>query len=566
MNTIDFYSSNASTFIDQYDQVSFEKIHHIWLQHIPSSGVVLDIGAGSGRDARYLSSKNLTVIAVEPAEQLLNLAKQNSNNYHIHWLNDSLPDLKKVLNLGIKFDLILLSAVWMHIPASDHQRVIRKISSLLKPNGKVIISLRYGPSPDRRIMYSVSSEDIAKYSSQYGLQFQLLSSQKQPDQLGRNDVSWETVILTLPDDGTGAFPLIRNIVVNDNKSSTYKLALLRSLLRIAEGHPGAVIDQTDDYITLPLGLVALYWFKLYKPLVDQYNMQQSSNAGKGLGFIKSTGWDKLRNFSNNDFYIGSCFSNKEVCSAIHQTIKDISTTIKNMPAKYIKLPGSHNSVFDISISSSSKNLPPKLLSLDFEYMKSFGIFVVPKQIWESFSRYSIWIEPALIHEWAQLMASYRINREKSFSTVDYLTALTWDDPKRSTNRIREKVLQLQQYNYVKCCWSGKKLQTSFVIDHAFPFARWPNNDLWNLLPTRKDLNAQKSDRLPTQYRLQQSKELITEWWKEAWGTHNRDEFFTQASFALPGIQQVTNNFDDVFDAMSLQRDRIKDLQQLQDWS
>jgi hypothetical protein len=128
------------------------------------------------------------------------------------------------------------------------------------------------------------------------------------------------------------------------------------------------------------------------------------------------------------------------------------------------------------------------------------------------------------------------------------------------------VLQLQQYNYVKCCWSGKNLHASFVIDHAFPFARWPNNDLWNLLPTRRDLNAQKSDRLPTQYRLQQSKELITEWWKEAWGTHDRDEFFTQASFALPGIQQVTNNFDDVFDAMSLQRDRIKDLQQLQDWN
>jgi SAM-dependent methyltransferase len=387
MNTIDFYSSNASTFIDQYDQVSFEKIHHIWLQHLPSSGVVLDIGAGSGRDARYLSSKNLTVIAVEPAEQLLNLAKQNSNNYHIHWLSDSLPDLKKVLNLGIKFDLVLLSAVWMHIPASDHQRVIRKISSLLKPNGKIIISLRHGPSPDKRIMYSVSSDDIAKYSSQYGLQFKLLSSQKQPDQLGRNDVSWETVILTLPDDGTGAFPLIRNIVVNDNKSSTYKLALLRSLLRIAEGHPGAVIDQTDDYITLPLGLVALYWLKLYKPLVDQYNMQQSSNAEKGLGFIKSTGWDKLRHFSNNDFYIGSIFSNKETCSAIHQTLKDISTTIKNMPVKYITVPGSHNSVFDVNISSSSKNLQPNLLSLDFEYMKSFGSFVVPKQIWESFSRY-----------------------------------------------------------------------------------------------------------------------------------------------------------------------------------
>jgi len=139
------------------------------------------------------------------------------------------------------------------------------------------------------------------------------------------------VVLTLPDDGTGAFPLIRNIVINDAKAATYKMALIRSILRIAEGHPGAVVEResTVDKIALPLGLVAMYWLKLFKPLVDSYKMPQSSDPQKGLGFVKDNGW-------------------------------------------YITLPGTKTAVFDVDRKSPK---PPKdLLMLDYEYLLSFGLF------------------------------------------------------------------------------------------------------------------------------------------------------------------------------------------------
>ncbi len=118
---------------------------------------------------------------------------------------------------------------------------------------------------------------------------------------------------------------------------------------------------------------------------------------------------------------------------------------------------------------------------------------------------------------------------------------------------------------VNCCWSGKPLRgAKYAIDHAFPFVRWPNNDLWNLLPARAVINLQKSDKLPSRVKLSQSKELILHWWQQAWHD-NKTEFFTQASFALPSIQPHSENYEDVFEAMSLQRDRIKDFQQLEDW-
>lgn len=560
---IEYYSTNAQSLTEQYNSVPFESVHKDWLNDIPSEGIVLDVGAGSGRDARFLAARGLSVVAVEPADGIRELAQQYVVGKPIHWISDSLPELSKVFALQTKFDLILLSAVWMHIAPSSRLRAFRKLSSLLKPNGKLIISLRHGACHDERTMHPVSAEELSKYASQYGLTYKLLTPLEQNDELGRGDVSWQTVSLSLPDDGTGAFPLIRNIVVNDNKSSTYKVALLRTLLRIAEGHPGAVIEQTDEHVVLPVGLVALYWMKLYKPLIDQYDMQQNSSNSKGLGFIKANGWQQLTTHTSNDFYIGASYVDHEVAQALYQALKDIASTIKNMPVKYTTLPGTKEAVFQVELSRTKK--PESQLILDFNFLSSLGKFLVPKHIWDSLSRFSVWIEPALLNEWSSLMAAYGLNKQRQFSKLDYLNALNWDDPERTTSRIRKRVNALLSSEDVACCWSGKNLKTTdYAVDHAFPFARWPNNDLWNLLPSRTKVNALKSDKLPTGLKLAESREFIIHWWKQGW-QHNKIEFFSQANLALPKLKPDNSNFDDVFEAFALQRDRIKDFQQLEDW-
>lgn len=48
--------------------------------------------------------------------------------------------------------------------------------------------------------------------------------------------------LRLPDDGTGALPLLRHVILNDQKSATYKLGLLRALCRAADGAAGPARD------------------------------------------------------------------------------------------------------------------------------------------------------------------------------------------------------------------------------------------------------------------------------------------------------------------------------------
>ncbi len=71
---------------------------------------------------------------------------------------------------------------------------------------------------------------------------------------GRADVSWITMCLTLPDDGAGALPLLRGIILNDAKTTTYKLGLLRSIARLADLAPAlARPGDGDDDVILPLG-------------------------------------------------------------------------------------------------------------------------------------------------------------------------------------------------------------------------------------------------------------------------------------------------------------------------
>lgn len=560
-----FYTNNAERLSAQYNAVPFEEVHKQWLEKIPEQGLALDVGAGSGRDARYLTAQGMRVVAVEPSQGMRENAQRYDTQHSIHWLADSLPDLSQVFSLQTKFDLILLSAVWMHIAPSNRQRSLRKLSSLLKPNGKLVISLRHGPSYDERLMHSVDASELAQLASQFGLTYTLLTESTESDLQKREDVDWQTVLLSLPDDGSGAFPLLRNIVINDKKSSTYKLALLRCLLRIAEGHPGAVLEQTDESVVLPIGLVALYWMKLYKPLLDKFEMQQSSNSRASLGFIQAQGWTALKGIvDNKDLYLGAIYTKPETALALYQTLKHISSLIRDMPANYITKPGSKDALFEVQLARTSKS--NNGLVLDHQFLSSFGKISVPRHIWDSFTRFSVWIEPALLNEWIAVMAGYENNRAKGFGTADYLEALRWDSPDRSTTRVRKRIDELMLSSDVVCCWTGKLLkpQKDYAVDHAFPFARWPNNDLWNLLPSNNNVNAQKSDKLPTVSKLISSRSLIKHWWLQGW-SDNENEFFTQTNFALPNLSPNNSSIDDVFEAFVMQRDRIKDFQQLPDW-
>ena len=69
---------------------------------------------------------------------------------------------------------------------------------LLAPSGRLIISLRFGPSDHERTMYPVSRSEVERLGQEFGLR--VLRVAAGGDSLGRPEVRWETVVLEYPED------------------------------------------------------------------------------------------------------------------------------------------------------------------------------------------------------------------------------------------------------------------------------------------------------------------------------------------------------------------------------
>jgi len=65
-----------------------------------------------------------------------------------------------------------------------------------------------------------------------------------------------------------------------------------------------------------------------------------------------------------------------------------------------------------------------------------------------------------------------------------------------------------------CVWSGALIhQNDMDIDHILPYSVWFNNDLWNLLPTERNLNQKKKkDKISTRELITKRADTIVDYW------------------------------------------------------
>ena len=325
---------NAKILASQYEKLDTAKVLAWVIDRLPKDKkklTILDVGAGSGRDSAWFSKQGHEVIALEPCESMMIEAKNYHPDEPVHWISDSLPSLEKVERLSFSFDVILLSAVWMHIAEKDRERAFRKLVSLLKPGGIMAFSLRQGPPQEEDGFHIIHPDEVISLAKERGLNTIFIG--KEDDFLLRNKVFWDYLIFKLPDDGTVALPLIRHIILNDKKSSSFKLGLMRVLARIAINAQGLAHYQEKD-VALPLGLIALYWIRIYKPLISAGLPQSPALTGeKGLSFVKEA-WHEINDISPFDLKIGTNFL-QEKAQHLHQALKDSVQTIVKMLAHFL---------------------------------------------------------------------------------------------------------------------------------------------------------------------------------------------------------------------------------------
>ncbi len=161
---LDGYSAAAEVLRPRYDAIDPELLYAAVLAHFPQKPCrILDIGAGTGRDAAWLAGLGHEVLAVEP------VAAFRASGKAPRWLDDRLPDLRKARELGQKFDFILMNAVFQHVQPAVRAVAMRNIAGLLATGGRIVLSVRHGPAAETRPAYLFEAGEIERLAADCGL-------------------------------------------------------------------------------------------------------------------------------------------------------------------------------------------------------------------------------------------------------------------------------------------------------------------------------------------------------------------------------------------------------------
>ena len=196
---IDGYVEDSGFLIQSFEAISSSDLLSHVLNFIPSSNCrVIEIGAGTGRDAAWLALKGLNVSAVEPVSEFREAGKSLHPSPLIEWFNDSLPSLSQVIQKNRTYQLALLISVWQHVPKGDKLASLTNLHSILDQNGKLIISIRNGSGSINRKCYPTSAKETISIAQQCGFKLifncNALSAQKSNK---KSNVTWTWLVFEI---------------------------------------------------------------------------------------------------------------------------------------------------------------------------------------------------------------------------------------------------------------------------------------------------------------------------------------------------------------------------------
>ena len=188
------YAEAAEALVGQYEGVRFADVHRAVLHLLPPApALVLDVGAGTGRDAAALAAMGHRVTAVEPTAALRTRAMALHGAAGVRWVDDCLPELAVVSTEATAYDAVMMTAVWMHLDAVQRGQAMPVVAGLLRDGGVMVVSLRHGPVPQGRRMFDVTGAETVGLAAQAGLRL-VLQLDGGDGALRRPGVSWTRLV------------------------------------------------------------------------------------------------------------------------------------------------------------------------------------------------------------------------------------------------------------------------------------------------------------------------------------------------------------------------------------
>ena len=165
------YDARAAEMAALHASVSFEAVHARLLATLPPPpATVLDVGSGIGRDAIALSAMGYDVVGVEPSARMLDAARFADQAHAVRWMSDRLPKLGVVRAAGLQFDLILCSAVLMHVEPTELAAALTGMRRLLAAGGRIAMTVRAPTRLDAdELFFDHAPDEVAAAAATSGL-------------------------------------------------------------------------------------------------------------------------------------------------------------------------------------------------------------------------------------------------------------------------------------------------------------------------------------------------------------------------------------------------------------
>lgn len=135
--TIAHYDEHAKEYFQRTLDIDLSHLYERFLKHIPPGGHILDAGSGSGRDTLYFLKKGYDVTAFDASKELATLSSEitGQNTLHLRF---------QEIDFRNAFDGIWANASLLHVPPSEIDDVIARLSRALKIGGVLFASFKRG--------------------------------------------------------------------------------------------------------------------------------------------------------------------------------------------------------------------------------------------------------------------------------------------------------------------------------------------------------------------------------------------------------------------------------------
>ena len=146
-STIESYNNFAADFAAEWEdeQPEASDLHDI-VERYFKNGRTLDVGCGSGRDTAWLKRQGYDVLGVDASAALLGEAR--TRHPGIDFIEASLPALESLPTAS--YTNVFCETVIMHLPVFEISVAVRRLASLMSPQGVLYLSWRVTEGADQR--------------------------------------------------------------------------------------------------------------------------------------------------------------------------------------------------------------------------------------------------------------------------------------------------------------------------------------------------------------------------------------------------------------------------------